>query len=127
MQWVLDLLSLTQTAEHAHLMHANACTHVHNYNAYTLICQLCCSNLQTAVSSLAMATSQSIPSSNADSEWGFSILRKIHTDQRPTLKLSTLISLMSVKFNSEECCHDSIFSEQLLTNCKKATVVHNKK
>ena len=60
MKWVLDLLSLTQTAEHAHLMHAIACTHVHNYNAYTLICQLCCcSNLQTAVSSLAMATSQS--------------------------------------------------------------------
>ena len=53
----------------------------------------------------------SIPSSNADSEWGFSILRTIHTDQRPTLKQSTLISLMSIKFNSEECCHDSIFSE----------------
>ena len=60
MQWVLDLLSLTQTAEHAHLMHAIACTHVHNYSAYTLICQLCCcSNLRTAVPSLAMATSQS--------------------------------------------------------------------
>ena len=73
MQWVLDLLSLTQTAEHAHLMHAIACTYVH--------------------------------SSNSDSERGFSILRKIQTDQRPTLKLSTLISLMSVKFNSEECCH----------------------
>ena len=45
----------------------------------------------------------SIPSSNADSERGFSILSKIHTDQRPTLKQSTLISLMSIKFNSEEC------------------------
>ena len=63
----------------------------------------------------------STPSSNADSERGFSILRKIHSNQRPTLKQSTLISLMSVKFNSEECCHDS-FSEQLLSNCKKATV-----
>ena len=68
----------------------------------------------------------SIPSSNADSEQGFSILRKIHTDQRPTLKQSTLISLMSIKFNSEECCHDSIFSELVLTDCKKATAVHNK-
>ena len=54
MQWVLDLLSLTQTAEHAHLMH------VHHYDEYTLICQLCCcSNLQTAVCSLDIATSRS--------------------------------------------------------------------
>ena len=56
-----------------------------------------------------------IPSSNADSKRGFSILRKIHTDQRPTLKQFTLISLMSIKFNNEECCHDSIFSELVLT------------
>ena len=35
----------------------------------------------------------SIPSSNADSERGFFILRKIHTDKHPTLKQSTLISL----------------------------------
>ena len=49
----------------------------------------------------------SIPSSNADSERGFSILWKIHTDQCPTLKQSTLISLMSIKINSEECCHDN--------------------
>ena len=70
--------------------------------------------------------SMSIPSSNADSEWGFSILRTIHTDRHPTLKQSTLISLMSIKFNSEECCQDSIFSELVLTDCKKATVVHNK-
>ena len=68
----------------------------------------------------------SIPSSNADSERGFSILRNIHTDQRLILKQSTLISLMSIKFNSEECCHDSIFSELVLTYCKKATVLQNK-
>ena len=68
----------------------------------------------------------SIPSSNADSERGFSILRKIHTDQRPVLKQSTLISLMSIKFNSEECWHESIFSELVPTDSKKATVVHNK-
>ena len=53
----------------------------------------------------------SIPSSNADSERGFFNLRKIHTDKRPTLKQSTLISSMSIKLNSEECCHDSIFIE----------------
>ena len=33
-----------------------------------------------------------IPSSNADSERGFSMLRKIQTDQRPTLKQATIIS-----------------------------------
>ena len=31
-----------------------------------------------------------IPSSNADAECGFSILRKIHTDQRPSLKQQKL-------------------------------------
>ncbi len=45
---------------------------------------------------------------HADSERGFSMLRKVHTDQRPSLKQST----------------DSIFSEELLTKCKKATVLH---
>ncbi len=43
------------------------------------------------------------------------MLRKVHTDQRPSLKQSTIISLMTIKFNSEECCHDSIFSEELTT------------
>lgn len=33
-----------------------------------------------------MTVLMTIPSSNADSEWGFSILRKIYTDQRPSLK-----------------------------------------
>jgi len=41
-----------------------------------------------------------IPVSNTDCERGFSVLRKIHTDQRPTLKQSTIISLMAIKFNS---------------------------
>ena len=34
------------------------------------------------------------PSSNADSERGFAMLRKIHTDQRANLDHSTVISLM---------------------------------
>ena len=33
---------------------------------------------------------------NADSERGFSILRKIDTDQRPSLKQDTLIALMTM-------------------------------
>ena len=72
-----------------------------------------------------MAGLLSIPVSNADSERGFSILRKIHTDQRPSLKPSTIASIMSIKFNCEECCHDSTFSPELLTKCKKATCCHS--
>ena len=44
-----------------------------------------------------------IPSSNADSERGFSILRKIHRDQ------STVVALMSQKFNSDDRCHEVQF------------------
>ncbi len=65
----------------------------------------------------------SIPASNADSERGFSILPKIHTDQRSSLKQSTIIDLMSVKFNSHNCCFDSELSEDLLKSCKKATTL----
>jgi len=67
----------------------------------------------------------SIPSFNADSEQGFYILKKIPTDHHPLLKQSTLIALMSIKFNCDQCCHDSTFSKEL-TNSKKATAVHNK-
>ncbi len=75
-----------------------------------------------------MSGLMSIPASNADSERrGFSMLRKVHTDQRLSQRQSTIIYLMTIKFNSEECCHDSICSEELLTKCKKATVLHNKK
>ncbi len=63
----------------------------------------------------------SVPCSNADSERGFSILRKIHTDQRSNLDQSTIIALMSMKFNCDDCCHDSRLSSELLTRCKKAT------
>ena len=68
-----------------------------------------------------------IPASNADSERGFSILRKIHTDQRSNLSQSTIISLMSIKFNCEDCCVDSNLPEELLKDCKKATTKSVKK
>ena len=48
-----------------------------------------------------MAGLLTIPCSNADAERGFSILRKVHTEQRSTLNQSTIVSLMSVKFNSD--------------------------
>lgn len=63
----------------------------------------------------------SIPSSNADSERGFSMLRKIHTDQRSNLDHSTVVSLMSLKFNCDTCCFDSKLPEELLTKAKQAT------
>ncbi len=62
-----------------------------------------------------MAGLLSIPCSNADSERGFSILRKIHTDQRSNLDLSTLISLMSIKYNCDDCCHEAKLDDQLLS------------
>ena len=63
-----------------------------------------------------------IPTSNADSERGFSILRKIHTDQRSNLSQSTIIALMRIKFNCEHGCIDSELNNDLLKSCKKATV-----
>ncbi len=41
-------------------------------------------------------------STNADSVRDSSILWKIHTDQRSSSKPSTIASLMTIKFNSEE-------------------------
>ena len=63
-----------------------------------------------------------IPCSNADSERGFSILRKIHRDQRASLDQSTIIALMSMKLNCDNCCHDILMDSNLLNKqCKKAT------
>ena len=62
-----------------------------------------------------------IPVSNADSERGFSVLRKIHMDQRPSLNQESLIALMTIKFNNSNCCYDNSLDDELLTKCKKAT------
>ncbi len=64
----------------------------------------------------------SIPCSNADPERGFSMLRKIHTDQRSNLDQSTVIALMTIKYNCDDCCHDMTIDKELLSQCKKATV-----
>ena len=65
----------------------------------------------------------SIPISNADLVRAFSVLRKIHTDQRSSLDHSTVrvVSLMALKFNLDECCLDVELSEELLKSCKQAT------
>ena len=67
-----------------------------------------------------MAGLLSIPISNAEV---FSMLRKIHTDQRPTLKPSTIAALMTIKFNSEKCCYDTHFSPELLAMQKNYSTV----
>ena len=62
-----------------------------------------------------------IPSSNADAKRGLSVPRKVHTDERSSLIQSSLIHLMSIKFNNHSCCHDTELSDELVTKCKKAT------
>jgi len=43
------------------------------------------------------------------------MLRKIHTDQRPSLNQDSLIALMTMKFNcSDFSCYESTFSDDLL-------------
>ena len=69
----------------------------------------------------------SIPASNADAERGFSMLRKIHADQRSNLSQSTIIALMSIKLNCEDCCIDAELPDDLLKDCKKATTLAVKK
>ena len=70
-----------------------------------------------------MAGLLSIPVSNADSERGFSMLRKIHTDQRSNLQQSTIVALMAMKFNCDDCCHEIKLPKELLSKSKKATSV----
>ena len=70
-----------------------------------------------------MAGLLTIPCSNADAERGFSVLRKVHTDQRASLSQSTIITLMSIKMNNSDCCIDTELSDDLLTKCKNATTL----
>ena len=69
-----------------------------------------------------MAGLLSIPCSNTDAERGFSVLRKVHTDQRASLSQSTIIKLLSVQKNNSDCCFDTKLPEELIASTKKATV-----
>ena len=68
-----------------------------------------------------MAGLLTISCSNADAERVFSVLRKVHTDQRASLSQSTIITLMSIKMNNSDCCIDTELSDDLLTKCKNST------
>ena len=70
-----------------------------------------------------MAGILSIPVSNADSERGFSMLRKICTDQLSNLQQLTIVALMAMKFNCDDCCHKIKLPKELLSKSKKATSV----
>ena len=51
-----------------------------------------------------------VPSSNADSERGFSIFQKVHTDEKAaSLSHSIIVGLMSLKFNNVACCFGIVF------------------
>ena len=58
----------------------------------------------------------SIPCANADAN---AVLTKIHTDQ---LDHTTIVSLMYLKFNCDECCFDVKLYEELLSKCKRGTL-----
>ena len=68
-----------------------------------------------------MAGLLTIPCSNADSERGFSILRKIHTEQCSNLDQSTIIALIALKMNCDNCCYKIKLQKELFSSCKKAT------
>ena len=70
-----------------------------------------------------MAGLLTIPCSNADAEKGFSVLRKVITDQRASLSQSTIIKLMSIKMNNSDCCIDTELSDDLLIKCKNTTTL----
>ena len=55
------------------------------------------------------------------SKEGARVSRKIHTDKRHSLKQENLIALITMKFNANNDCYESCFSDELVLKCKKAT------
>jgi len=66
-----------------------------------------------------------LPHSNASSERMFSMLKKIHTEQRPSLSHAVITSLMSVKVNLDTCCYNTKFDAKALKSIKKAAMAYN--
>ena len=67
----------------------------------------------------------SIPSSDVDSERGHYLLRtKINSDQRFDLVHSTIVSLMSFKFNYDSCCFGTTLPKELLIDSKTYKSLH---
>ena len=62
-----------------------------------------------------------LPHSTADPERVFSMVKKVEMDHRGSLLPATVRSLLHVKLNSDESCHESQFSSKLLQTAKTAT------
>lgn len=63
-----------------------------------------------------------IPTSNADCERVFSVVRRIKTDFRSSLLPDTISSLIGIHFNSPfQCCEQTEYSSSLLDKAKVCT------
>ena len=68
----------------------------------------------------------SIPSSNADSERVFSLVRRIKTEFRSSLQTDTLSALIGCHFNkTTDCCEKVHLDESLITKAKTCTHERN--
>jgi hypothetical protein len=68
----------------------------------------------------------SIPSSNADSERVFSLVRRIKTDFRSNLLPETISALVGIHFNTlDTCCEQSVYETSLLDKAKSCTHERN--
>ena len=67
-----------------------------------------------------------IPTSNADSERVFSLVRRIKTDFRASLSPETVAALIGCHLNkTSKCCETSKFDEQLMIQAKQCTRQRN--
>ena len=64
-----------------------------------------------------------VPHSNADPERLFSMVRKIETEERRQLDVSTVCDLLSVKINNDNPCYSNkhLINDHILSKAKSAT------
>lgn len=64
-----------------------------------------------------------LPHSNVDPERSFNMVQRVETEQRGSLKPSTVQDLISVKMNTDPFCFDchQLFTSELLRSAKSAT------
>lgn len=74
---------------------------------------------------LVISTLLSLPHSNAASERAFSMVRKIHTDNRKSMLPKTLTGFLQVKINCDDPCHSVSIPKELLQSAKSATKKYN--
>lgn len=66
-----------------------------------------------------------LPHSNADSERVFSMVRKIHTENRTRLAPETLTAFLQVKLNSDSCCHEMKVTSAMINKARTCTMAYN--